>query len=822
MRNFIFLLLIIVETASLFAQRPQGQANFKPINIIGTVIEEASGNPLEFTTVSVFSQKDSSLIGGGLTDDKGMFNIEVRPGKMYAVIEFLSYSSKTIPNIMASRDQSSIDLGIIKLSSDAISLETVEIVGQKSETTFALDKRVFNVGKDLSNRGGNAQDILDNVPSVTVDVDGGVSLRGSGNVRILIDGKPSGLVGINGASGLRSIPANMIDRVEVITNPSARYEAEGMSGIINIILKKDNRTGINGSFEVSGGWPENYGLGANVNYRKGKTNFFFNYGLNYNFNPSTGYTYQEILTGDSIPASYIVRDGERNRLSNSFRAGLDYSLSEKQTLTGSVLYRYATNDNNSPIRYYDHKFSSTEQRGKNLIPTNNYTERLEIEKEKSPTQEYTLDYLKRFKQDGQEWKTSIQYSLNSDTESATYAQSLYKNGLLNSNNGKQRSENAENQKNFTFSSDYVHPITKDSKFETGWRTQIRNISNDYLVEDSINQMWVTNTSFSNKFRYDEYIHAAYAIYGSKINKFSFQGGLRAEYTKFTTELLETKQINPRNFLKLFPSGHINYEFEGQNQFQLSYSKRIQRPRFWDLNPFFTFADNRNIMSGNPNLNPEYTDSYELGHVKYWEKGNIGTNIFWRHTTDVIQRITKFNDDGTSLTLPLNLATSDNAGIEFLFAYNPIKWLRLDGNANIFRNIIKGEYEGQDLSADSYSWFGRIGSRITFWKNADLQTRLNYRAPVDIPLGQQKAQYIVDIAFSKDFWNNNATFTLAARDLFNSRRRNTELLTDTFYQRVDQQWRRAPIVATFSYRLNMKKDRKKQTRGEGGEMEGGEM
>ncbi|MBK8825957.1 MAG: outer membrane beta-barrel protein [Saprospiraceae bacterium] len=169
-----------------------------------------------------------------------------------------------------------------------------------------------------------------------------------------------------------------------------------------------------------------------------------------------------------------------------------------------------------------------------------------------------------------------------------------------------------------------------------------------------------------------------------------------------------------------------------------------------------------------------------------------------------------------------MATSDNAGIEFLFAYNPIKWLRLDGNANIFRNIIKGEYEGQDLSADSYSWFGRIGSRITFWKNADLQTRLNYRAPVDIPLGQQKAQYIVDIAFSKDFWNNNATFTLAARDLFNSRRRNTELLTDTFYQRVDQQWRRAPIVATFSYRLNMKKDRKKQTRGEGGEMEGGEM
>lgn len=805
-----------------YAQRPQSPGNLTPVSLTGIVHDESTGSPLEFTTISVFSQRDSSLIGGGLTDGNGKFNIEIQPRKIYIVVEFLSYASKTINNIVIPKDQTSFDLGIITLSPDAISLEQVEIVGQKSETTFALDKRVFNVGKDLSNKGGSAQDVLDNVPSVTVDVDGGVSLRGSGNVRILVDGRPSGLVGISGAAGLRSIPANMIERIEVITNPSARYEAEGMSGIINIVLKKDNRVGINGSFEVSGGWPENYGLGANLNYRKGKTNFFFNYGLNYNFNPSTGYQYQEVFGVDTTFASYIVRDGERVRLSNNFRAGLDYALSANQTLTASALYRYATNENNTPINYYDHVFLGNESRGKDVVPTSEYIQRLEIEKEKSPTQEYTLDYLKKYKQDGRELKSSVQYSINDDIEDATYTQSNFTNNILEAITGKQRSENSEKQKNLIFTADYVHPITKDSKFELGWRTQIRGISNDYIVEDSIQQIWIKNTQFTNQFRYDENVHAAYAIYGTKINKFSYQAGLRAEYTDFTTKLLETNEVNPRNFLKLFPSGHINYELKGQNQVQLSYSRRIQRPRFWDLNPFFTFADNRNIMSGNPNLNPEFTDSYELGHVKYWEKGNLGTNIFWRHTTDVIQRITNFNADGTTLTMPLNLATSDNAGIEFLFAYNATKWLRLDGNANIFRNVIKGNYEGQDLGADSYSWFGRIGSRITFWKNADLQTRLNYRAPVDIPLGQQKAQYIVDIAFSKDFWKNNATFTLAARDLFNSRRRNTELLTDTYYQRVDQQWRRAPIVATFSYRLNMKKDRKKPTRSEGGEMEGGEM
>jgi outer membrane receptor protein involved in Fe transport len=819
MKYPFFLLCSLIFVNALYSQRPGTSP--KPIMIKGQVVDASTNNPMEFTTVSIFSSEDSTLLSGGITDEKGLFAVDGRPGNVYVLIEFISYTTKTIANVTLKQEMDFFDLGQIKLSPDAVTLESVEIVGQKSETVFALDKRVFNVGKDLSNRGGTAQDILDNVPSVSVDVDGGVSLRGSGNVRILIDGKPSGLVGVSGANGLRSIPANMIDRVEVITNPSARYEAEGMSGIINIILKKDNKVGVNGSFEVSGGWPENYGLGANVNYRKGKTNFFVNYGLNYNNNPSIGYTYQEIYKNDSINATYIIRDGFRKRLANSIRTGLDFSISENQTLTAAFLYRYSESDNESPIRYYDHLFIKGQPTGRNLVPTLSYIERIELEKETSPTIEYNVDYVKRFKEEGREFKATIQYSLNDETENAIYKEGFYNNGNFEGKSSNQRSNNDEKQRSTVLTADYIHPINKESKFEAGLRSQIRNIGNDYLVEELINDNWNRLPNFSNQFRYNEDVHAAYAIYGNKISKFSYQAGLRMEYTGLNTELLETDQKNPRSFTNLFPSGHINYEFKGQNQVQVSFSRRIQRPRFWDLNPFFTFADNRNIMSGNPLLNPEFTNSYEIGHVKYWEKGNVGTNVFWRHTTDVIQRVTQFNPDGTSLTQPLNLATSDNAGIEFLFAYNPLKWLRLDGNANIFRNIIDGNYEGQDLGADSYSWFGRIGSRFTFWKNADLQTRLNYRAPVDIPLGQQKAMYIVDIAFSKDFWKNNATFTLAARDLFNSRRRNTELLTDDFYQRVDQQWRRAPIVATINYRLNKKKERKKAGR-EGGEYEGGEM
>ncbi len=811
-------LRIILFFSMLFPILSYAQDKGPNVNITGKVIEESSGLPLEFATVSLFLTSDNSLIGGGLTGIDGTFSIDGGPNPMYILVEFLSFTTKRIDNIIPKSGQREIALGSIRIESDAVALETIEIVGEKSETTFALDKRVFNVGKDLSNRGGTAQDILDNVPSVTVDVDGGVSLRGSGNVRILIDGKPSGLVGISGANGLRSLPANMIDRIEVITNPSAKFEAEGMSGIINIVLKKDTKAGINGSFEVSGGWPENYGLGANLNYRKGKTNFFVNYGLNYNNNPSKGYTYQEAYRGDTTAASYILREGQRKRLGNSVRAGMDFSISESQTLTGSFLYSYSKNDNNNPIRYYDHNFYGNEPSGRFLVPTDSYSLRTEIETEKSPNLEYTLDYFKRFNQEGRELKASVQFSSNNDVESSDYTQGLYNLGNFEGNTLIQRANNAEDQQTIILQSDYVHPFSKNTKLEGGLRSQLREIRNNYLVEELEGADWLRINSLSNDFRYKEGVHAAYAIYGSKLNKFSYQGGLRLEYSDINTELLETNEVNPRTYFNLFPSGHINYEFAGQNQFQLSYTKRIQRPRFWDLNPFFTFADNRNIFSGNPNLNPEFTDSYEFGHIKFWEQGNIGTSLFLRHTTDAIKRVTTFNSDGTTNTRPLNLATSDNAGIEFLFAYNPYKWLKLDGNVNVFRNIIKGEYDGLDLGADSYSWFGRVGSRFSFWKNADFQLRFNYRAPVDIPQGVQQPQYIVDVAFSKDFWSNNASFTLAARDLLNSRRRNSEIFTDDFYQRVDQQWRRAPIVATINYRLNMKKERKKPARD--GEYEGG--
>jgi len=394
----------LIFSSFLFAQTPNS------FTIRGKVTD-SEGAGLEFATISAHALKDSALLGGVLTETDGVFTLSIPTKNIYLVAEYLGYEKKIIQNIAWSSDKG--DAGTIILSGTNVSLETVEVVAKKNETQFALDKRVFNVGQDLSNKGGNAVDILDNVPSVTVDIDGGVSLRGCSNVRILIDGRPSGLLGNDGSSGLKSIPASMIDRVEVITNPSARYEAEGMSGIINIVLKKDAKKGVNGSFDLSSGYPLLFGTSANVNWRRKNVNFFVNYALNQNTNPADGYAYQERYsspTGSPVAATHIVRDGSRNTLSNSIRGGIDYTLSPKDVLTASVLFRYSVGNSLIPVHYYDYNFLPGQDRDRFLIPTNNYTLRTEEENETSPTLEYAINYKRSFARENETLTASFQFS----------------------------------------------------------------------------------------------------------------------------------------------------------------------------------------------------------------------------------------------------------------------------------------------------------------------------------------------------------------------------------------------------------------------------
>ena len=813
--NLIFAFsFLLVLPLFLHAQPRDVEANPAKALVKGKVVDFNSQLPLEYATVTLFEQKDSSMVTGAITDETGGFLLETTFGRYYAQIEFLAYKKVIIDNIALTREEPVINLGIIPLEPDSKMLDVVEVRAEKSQMQLSLDKRVFNVGKDLANSGGTAADVLDNVPSVTVDVEGNVELRGSGGVRILVDGKPSGLVGISNSDGLRQIPANLIDRVEVITNPSARYEAEGMAGIINIVLKKDRSQGFNGSFDLTAGTPDEYGVALNLNYRRDRFNFFTNYGLRYRKGPGTGTQYQEFYLNDTTTfITNQVSNRSRGGLSNSVRFGADYFFSTTSILTTAFNFRYSDDNNFNKIAYQDYLNDLNHPTG--------ITYRTDDETEKEPNLEYSLTYKKLLDRDGHEFTADFRYQDNTEEENSDFIEENYDAFGVSKIEADlhQRSGNKEIQKNMIFQTDYVRPFSKEGKFEAGLRAGLRDINNDFKVEQEYGDgNWETLAGLSNDFIYEENIYAAYTSLGNKLDKFKWQVGLRSEYSDVYTELVVDDSINDRQYFNFFPSIFMGYELSEKNSMQVSYSRRIRRPGFWELNPFFTYSDARNFWSGNPNLNPEFTDSYEVGYLRYFDKGSLTSSVFYRHTKDVVERIRTQTSDTSSFTQPVNLATQNDYGLEFTFSYDPFKFWRLNGNANFFRSVTEGEYQEQVFDADTYTWFGRLSSRLTIKKNLDFQVNFNYRAPRKTTQGESKALWHIDPALSMDVLNGNGTLTLSVRDVFNTRRRRYITEGDNFYTEGDWQWRARQTTLTFSYRLNQKKQREGRN---GGGFEGGE-
>ncbi|MBX2870837.1 MAG: TonB-dependent receptor [Saprospiraceae bacterium] len=761
--------------------------------ILGKVIDDQTGAPLSYATIQIYQQSDGSLLTGGITDEAGLFTLESPMGDLKGAIDFIGYQTFDLGTFVLSPSQKTMDFGTIRLQAESSTLDEVVVQAEKSSMELALDKRVFNVGKDLGNAGGSAVEILNNIPSVTVDGEGNVKLRGASNVRILVDGKPSGLVSFKGGSGLQQLQASMVEKVEVITNPSARYEAEGMAGIINIVLKKDRNQGFNGSFETTLGYPTNLGGAANVNYRHNKVNFFVNYGINYRIIPSINMTHQEVYVNDTTFVSDQSYDGEHVGFFNNIRGGLDYFFNEQNILTASYLYSASRGKRLTDLRYDDYIFNTL----------TSYTTRTQDEDEIEPISEYVVSYKKLFDKKGHEFNAEVRYLDHwEDSDQVFEQQSFFPDGSSNlAENLLQTSLNDETERQLLLQLDYVQPFGKEGKLETGVRSTFRRMTNDYIVseENEAGQL-IPIPGLDNNFIYDENINAVYGILGDKKNAFSYQLGLRVEWTDIETILEETNQSNPRNYANLFPSAHFTYDLGEADAMQLSYSRRVRRPVYRDLSPFITFSDNRNFFSGNPDLNPEFSDVIELGHIKYFEKGSIASTLYYRWTDDYIEMLRSVDDQGFSNTRPENLNFEQAYGLEFSSSYTPYRWWKVDFNFNLFRSEVDGSNINADFTNTTTSWFVRKTSRFNVSSGAFLQLRANYEAPINTAQGKRKELFFLDLAYNREIFKGKGRITINITDVFNSKKIRTISRGDNFIAEKISQRIRRQINLTLSYRL----------------------
>lgn len=790
-KAFILSVIIILYTTGLSAQSSLS-------SVKGKIVDSLSSGPLAYATIQIFESRQKKLINGNLAADSGDFSIDIPLGRYYAILEFTGYGSQTTGEFELTAQNPKHDLGVIRLVSKSTMLNEVIVQGEKSYMQLSLDKKIFTVGKDLANAGGSATDILTNIPSVSVDPEGNVKLRGSSNVRILIDGKPSGLVSFKGSGGLQQLPASMIDRVELITNPSARYEAEGNAGIINIVLKKDKQQGFNGSIELISGYPTNIGAALNFNYRHKKMNFFINYGFAYRKQPGIGSLYQEVYSPDTTFLLNQTSKSNIKGLNNNIRGGLDYYFNEKSILTASYLFRRSDANRVTDIRYEDYFFT--------LSNPASITTRRQDENEDEPNSEYNVSYKKTFDKKDHELLATIKYLDNWESSNQLFTQHSFKptgapdlpKSLL------QQSLNDEYEKQWLLQLDYTKPIGKEGKFETGLRSSFRDMINDYVVsEQNTAGQFIPLPDLENVFRYNENIHAVYGILANKGKKISYQAGVRAEWTDVKTVLEKTNEINPRDYLNFFPSAHFTFELPKENAIQVSYSRRVRRPFYNDLSPFMTYSDSRNFFSGNPDLDPEFSHVGEIGHIKYFDKGSLSSSIYYRYTKGKIDGIRRVDSAGRSATRPENLLSEKAWGAEFTGAMTLVSWWKLDMNVNFFHADIDGSNILSTYKASTYSWFARQTSRFTLPHQIEMQLRANYEAAQKTAQGKRKAIYYFDFSASKDVFKGKGTINLNVLDVFNSRKFRSIFTGPNFYTESFQ-FRKRQINFTFNYRIRQSK------------------
>jgi len=807
----ITLISLLFASIKSHGQRGHGGSHSPQGTIKGVAIDEQAQSPIEYVNVVLFKAKDSSMVDGTVTDMDGRYSLDkVAFGKYYLEFDFIGFRKKIVEDVTITPQSQTYTTDTIYLEQAAHEIEGVEVTGDRVDVEHKVDKKVINVGQDYSAQGGSAVEVLENVPSVEVDIEGNVELRGSGSFRVLINGKPSVL---EGSDALQQMSASRIKSIEIITNPSAKYDPEGTAGIINVITKKQKEKGLNGQVRATAGTKDKYDASVNLNYQIGKFNFFgsFDY-RDFNFDMD-GRSERELYSENSDTTTFIDQDVNRSmeRSGYSFKTGFDYQLTESSTVSlsgklgnfgfGHDMKRKTTRSiipGDTPANY---SLSNSDF----LIDHDYYS--------------LSFDYQNKFDKEGHKLDGSVYYSNSSSDDENQWASEITNSKWeVTSENYKEQNIESGDEDELQVKLDYTKP-TSQGKLEAGYMGSYDYSDNQYEVERFINNDWTSIDSLYNSYEYDRLIHALYTTYHSKIIGIDYKLGLRGEYTnRELSQNIMDKTYKVDRF-DVFPSAHFSKKITKGEQVFLSYSRRVRRPRSWYLDPFPRQSDQYSKRIGNPDLDPEYTDSYELGYKKSFNKSFFSIESYYRRTTDEIDRIRTRGENDEMLRTFKNLDTETSFGLESMINTSLFKWWDLNANARLYRYSIEGNITEQDVSAKSNNWNARMTNTFKLPTSTRIQLMAGYRGPSATSQGEREGFLMSSAAIKQSMLNKKMNITLSVRDLFQTMKH--EMTSEGEYFREYNRFEReSPIFRlSISYSFNNYKAKKRGVNGAEEDFEG---
>lgn len=762
--------------------------------VVGTVKDDATGAPLASATVALHVAEDSSLVTGALSREDGTFAIQNLPaGAYYLQVSYVGYENEVVGDLAVTADNRRIEVGTVMLAPDTAVLDEVEVSAEREFMEVGIDRTVYNTVNQPITAGGTGRDILENLPSVEVDIDGNISLRGSQGVTVYLNGKPAPMTGEALTSFLEGLAAENIERVEVIPNPSARYEPEGMSGILNIVLVKNVDIEWGGSASAFANTRTNFGGSASTYFGRGPIRVNGNYSLRYSEWDNDGWRYRENRFLDPLTILEQDIEGERGGLSHNFHTSIDWDLDDQNALSLAAILSHRGRDSDE-LNTYDELNASQ-------MLTSSYS-RATLGDETDFNMDYRLSFQRVITPREHELSIEARFEDEREDEREAFTERILMlddTQVAGEIDDRQDVDETAREREATIEIDYVRALGDNLKMELGYQGEQEWVDETFYAE-SLNETgtFVPDVDLNNRFVYTERQHSAYGVLGTEVGRLGVQLGVRLEQAFNTFDLRTTGETFENNYLSVFPSAHLSFEANKMNTFKVSYSKRVRRPREWQLNPFGDYDDPTSIRVGNPYLTPEYTHSAEVSYARLGEQYTITVAPYFRYTTDEISWRERITEEGVTILTFENFETEESFGAELIGSLTLGEWLKSNASINAYKRVTEAGNLASELSNEALGYRTRLSVTARLSPDLRLQISQRYRSPMDIPGGRIAAEHRTDIALQQTILNGKATLNLRGRDLFGAPSELIQRDLERYYQQFFQERNSRSVQVSFRY------------------------